>query len=153
MGEVIAERAEPYPVVLSIPSSLPARRSARTGTGDGLLQAGHRLGVIALLALLGAAAEAFTGHAFYWPLAAAFGGADLAVCVAILSLSFVRPGEPLRREAAGVLLFNGVVAVAATAFMLVARAGVVQDDVRQAGQSVRAEVTAFFSPPPALPPQ
>ncbi len=119
----------------------------------GLVQAGHRLAIIALIGLLGAAGLAFAGREFYAALGLSFGAADLGICTAVAALSLRPLVGSLLRETRGVIRLNAALAGFALIIMLVARAGVIQEDVRQAGQSVRGGVTSFFSPPPALPPQ
>ncbi len=150
MDDISVHPDAPPVSVLSIPST---RERVSSRWLDAVLQVGHRASAVAFLALLVTGAAAYLGRDFYLPLAVALGCADLALCAALLTFSFAARGQPQWREALGVATFNLSIAVVAVTLMVVARLGVLQEDVRGAGGEARRSVRAFLTPPPALPPQ
>src|SRR4051794_29363424 len=68
------------------------------------LQVSHRLGTVALFALIAAWALVYRGQSIQWPIAIAFGCSNLAFCAALLARILGRSGQ--RREAMGAIVFN-----------------------------------------------
>ncbi len=151
-AELPPSNALALPIVINIPSSRPTTETVGSVAAV-LLQISHRAGTVALLAVLGTGYLAFSGHEFYAALACASGCAIAGLCCAILTLSFARRGGRQWREAVGVGAFNATIAVLGLILMLVARAGVIQDSIREGGASLRSSVQDFFTAPPTLPPQ
>ncbi len=145
-------RLIPVPIVIVPPPERPAAERPTLPVGEGVLQVGHRFATVALVALLAAIGSAAASRDFYLPLAVAFGCADVGLCAALLSMSLTRRSLP-GREAAGVLAFNIVLAGLSLLMMVVARADVIRDAVRDQGDAARAAITSFFTPPPVLPPR
>ena len=112
-----------------------------------LLQISHRLAVVALLAMIGTVASIALGKSFTLPLAAAVGGADVAVCLAVLVLSL----NQRRREAMGLVWFNGVLIAAGVVLMLVARLDVIGADLKADGTAVREQVQVWMTPTAPVP--
>jgi predicted PurR-regulated permease PerM len=105
------------------------------------LQCSHRLGAIALLATLGAWAMMYNIRDFHVPLALAAGFAEAGLCCGLLAHMMTRVGQPSRREANGVSIFNLVLLVLAIQLMLFARLDV-----------IRAAAGDFFTPSPQVDP-
>jgi hypothetical protein len=112
-----------------------------------------RFGAIILLGTIGAAAAAVLLTDAHAGLATGVAAADLLLCSAVFAWTVDDAHHAFRREATGVLAFNAGILVVSVVLMLIARAGVIQDTIRQEGGVVRGQVQDFFTPPPALPPQ
>jgi hypothetical protein len=141
------------PLVISIPSNRPVPAEAPGKIAVVLLQVSHRLATVGLFALLGTGYLAFAGKEFYPALASAVGCSDIGLCAALLAMPFTRRGRPACREAFGVAVFNGMLGMVGLTLILIARAGVIQESIRQDGTSLRTTVQDFLTAPPALPPQ
>jgi hypothetical protein len=140
------------PIVITIPSVRSVNPRMAGAFVTALLQVAHRLGTVALLAGFVTGYFVFAGKVFYVPLAIVAGCAVVGFSSAVMVLSLVHRGEPQVREAVGVGIFNAVIGAFALAFMLVARAGVIQDTLRQDGGAIRAQVQDYFQAPQAMPP-
>jgi len=124
----------------STPANAPAAHSAAESRLKStlliiLLQASHRLGAIALLATLGTWAMMYIIRDFHVPLAIAAGTADAGLCCGIAARMLTRSGQPARREANGVAVFNLIFFILAIYLMLFARLEI-----------IRAAASDFFTP-------
>ena len=102
-----------------------------------VLQASHRLGVVALFATIGTWAMMYLVKDFHIPLSIAAGTADAGVCFGLVARMMTKPGQLSRREANGVTIFNLVLFVLAIYLMLFARLEV-----------IRNAASEFFTPSP-----
>ncbi|HSV16443.1 MAG TPA: hypothetical protein VLI90_19425 [Tepidisphaeraceae bacterium] len=96
------------------------------------LQFGHRVGTVALFAMLAAWALLYRGQSYHWPLAIAFAGSNLGFCAALLARIIARGRS---REALGLIIFNLLILALSLQLMLLSRLDV-----------IRAAAERFFSP-------
>jgi len=112
-----------------------------------------RLGASILLVTIGATVAILLVADARGGLATLVGSADLLLCWSVFAWTTDAAHHTDRREAMGVLMFNGAILAVSVVLMLVARAGVIQDTIRDEGGALRGQVQDFFTPPQVLPPQ
>jgi hypothetical protein len=99
------------------------------------LQSSHRLGSVALFAMLGTWAMMYRVADFHMPLAISAACADIGLCAGLAARILIPPRHPARREANGVTIFNTVLFVLALYTMFFARL-----------ELIRSGAAQFFTP-------
>ena len=97
------------------------------------LQTAHRLGAIALFAIIAAWAMVYRSQNAHWPIAVAFGASDVAFCAALIARMLAKSNR--RGEAMGALIFNLIILVMSLQMLIYSRLDV-----------IRAAADKFFTP-------
>jgi hypothetical protein len=123
------------------PANIPVRSNFKSVALTILLQSSHRLGGVSFLATIGTWVMMYLIKDFHIPLAITAATANLGLCCGIAARMLTRPGQPARREANGVTIFNLVFFVLALQLMVFARLEV-----------IRSAASDFFTPSPQAAP-